>query len=90
MDWLMKLMMGGWIPVEKRTQWTAFGMAITTIVTTFFQMGTGEASAQMFLQMLAEQWEVFVAAYGLYFLGEKVDKAKSEVKEVKAVIEDVK
>lgn len=74
MDILMKIMMGGWIPESKRTQWTAFGAALTGLVTSFFAMGTGDVSAQAFLQEVAARWPIFAGAYGLWFLAEKVDR----------------
>lgn len=77
MDMLMKIMMGGWIPDGKRTQWTAFGVALSAIIVSFFQMGAGEMSAQAFFQLVAEKWEVLAGAYIAYFVGEKIDNKKA-------------
>lgn len=80
MDMLMKIMMGGWIPAGKRLQWTAFGTALTAVVTCFFQMGTGDASAQAFFTLVAEKWEILAVSAMAFFSGEKIDRKVEEVK----------
>jgi hypothetical protein len=77
MDKLMKIIMGGWIPVEKRTQWVAMGMFVVALTNGLLAWGGGDAGMADFLGEMQKQWELIAGSFGLYFLGEKVDnKAK--------------
>jgi hypothetical protein len=73
MDWIMKLMMGGWIPAGKRTQWLACAVFLTTVVNGLIAWGTGDQGVVVFMQTMKEQWEAVALALGLYYVGEKVD-----------------
>jgi hypothetical protein len=76
MDRLMKLFMGGWIPQGKRTQWAAFGVALSAVVVAFVQWGSGEMNLTELMKLLGEKWEILAFAFGGYFVAEKIDAAK--------------
>lgn len=73
MDWVMKLLMGGWIPEGKRSQWTAAAVAFGAIVVSIVQWGAGDMGAVELAKVLADKWAVFAVAYYGYFVAEKVD-----------------
>lgn len=76
MDKLMKIMMGGWIPVDKRTQWTAFIVAVGVLLDGIVKWGTGAEGFTDFLKAIGDNWPALAGAFGFYFLGEKVDAKK--------------
>lgn len=76
MDMMMKILMGGWLPQGQRTQWTAFALAAGALMTAFIQWGAGEMNLTQLMQMVTDKWPAFVAAYGMYFMAEKVDAKK--------------
>lgn len=80
MDWVMKFVMGGWIPEGKRTQWTAFAAAVSALAVAFVQWGSGEMTAQMLVEMVADKWEILLGSLIAYFVGEKVDAMREETK----------
>ena len=73
MDWLMKLMMGGWLPQGQRSQWMAFAVALGAMVTAFVQWGSGDMGVMELTKLLGDKWPMFVAAWYGYFMAEKVD-----------------
>lgn len=76
MEWILKLLMGGWLPQGKRTQWTAFAVAVGAVATAVVQWGSGEMSFTQLMTLLADKWAVFYASYTAYFIAEKVDALK--------------
>jgi hypothetical protein len=76
MDMLMKMLMGGWIPEGKRTQWLAFGVFAVAVINSGLAWGTGGEGMMDVLKEMQMQWETFAIAFGLYFVGEKVDTVK--------------
>lgn len=78
MDWMMKILMGGWLPEGQRTQWAAFAVALGAILTAVVQWASGEMQAVELMKLITDKWEVFAAAYGMYFVAEKIDAVKKE------------
>ena len=76
MDYVMKFLMGGWLPQGQRTQWTAFAVAAGAVATAVVQWASGDMSLTELMKLMADKWPVFAAAYGLYFVAEKVDAKK--------------
>lgn len=76
MDFVLKWVMGGWIPEGKRTQTMAAVVALGAILTSVVQWGTGDLSLVNLATVLKEKWEIFAVAYGTYFFAEKVDGKK--------------
>lgn len=76
MDWMMKIVMGGWIPQGKRSQILAFVTALTAMVMVFLDWGSGTMDFMHFMEAMKEKWMVLVAAYGVFFVAEKVDAKK--------------
>ena len=73
---LMKVLMGGWLPQGQRTQWAAFAVAFGAMVTAIVQWASGEMQLTELVKLVTEKWEVFAAAYGMYFVAEKIDAKK--------------
>lgn len=80
MDWLMKVLMGGWLPEGKRTQMVAAATALGALFTAIVQWGSGDMSFTALLQLIADKWEIFALAFGGYFVAEKMDRKVEEVK----------
>ncbi len=78
MDWVMKLLMGGWLPEGKRTQMVAAATAMGALLVAFVQWAGGDMSLSQLMQLIADKWEVFALAFGGYFMAEKVDRATAD------------
>lgn len=78
MDMLLKVVMGGWIPEGKRTQWLAMGTAVVAMLSSLMGWAAGDMDMTNLLKSLQENWVAFVAAYGLFFVGEKVDRKEGK------------
>lgn len=79
MEWVMKILMGGWLPEGKRTQWLAFGAAVGAVIMAVLQWGTGEMSFTNLMTFVSDKWPIFLATYFMYFQAEKVDAVKEVV-----------
>ena len=80
MDMIMKILMGGWLPEGKRTQMVAAATAMGALLVALVQWASGDMALSALFQLITEKWEIFVLAFGGYFMAEKVDAVKKEVK----------
>jgi hypothetical protein len=73
MDWFLKIMMGGWLPQGKRSQWTAAAVAAGAILVALVQWASGDMGLIELVKLVTDKWPVFAAAFYGYFMAEKVD-----------------
>lgn len=74
MDWMAKIFMGGWIPEGYRTQALGMATVVSALLISFVQWGTGDMTLHQLWADISGKWPAFVAGWGLFFLGEKVDR----------------
>lgn len=79
MGYLMYILMGGWLPEGKRSQWTAAAVAMGAVLVAIVQWASGEMQLTQLVQLVTEKWPVFAAAFYGYFMAEKVDNKKAAI-----------
>lgn len=77
MDWLLKIMSGGFVQVGNRSQFIAAAVAIGAVITAVAQYLTGtDMSFMTLVNLIGEKWPVIVGGLYGYTMAAKVEALK--------------